>query len=149
MKRFKFRLQRVLELKERAEQERARALGQAREEEQARLTELESAAARLDAAGAAVKETGGGAIPAGTLRNLGLTVEAAQQRLQLAEEEHRGARETAQAEQTRFDGARKDRRAVERLKEKRQGAWHEEDSRGEQKDLDQVAARRWTEGNKS
>lgn len=148
MKRFKFRLQRVLDLKERAEQERARTLGEARVEERARLDEVESAAARRDAAAASVRGSGEQAMPAGTIRNLGLTMEAAQQRLRDAEEEHRGATEVAAEEQSRFDGARKDRRAVERLKEKREDAWHEEDSRGEQRELDQVAARRWTEGNK-
>lgn len=148
MRRFRFPLQRVLQLREQLELERAAALGQAQREEQARREALDQAEERLDRTAEQMRDSAGTITTAGALRNLGLTVNAAQNHLEAAEDQHRAAEETMQAEEERFGEARKDRRVVERLRDRRHEAWTVETSREAQKDQDEIAARRWKEGPK-
>jgi flagellar FliJ protein len=148
MKRFRFPLQRVLQLREQMELERAAALGQAQRDEQARRDAVDQAEARLDRTAEQLREAAGTVTTAGALRNLGLTVDAAQSHLEAVEDQHRAAQEAMETEQERFGEARKERRVVERLRDRRHEAWTFETSREEQKNQDEIAARRWKEGPK-
>jgi flagellar export protein FliJ len=142
MKKFRFRLDRVLQLRARAERERARALGQALRDEEARRRSLEEAAARFDRCGEQIAEKSNGIVHAGTLRNLRLTVKAAADDVEAAVDEHKAAEASVQEEQERFGVARMERRIVERLREQRQEAWNIEASREEQGEIDGVALQR-------
>jgi flagellar export protein FliJ len=141
MKNFVFRLERLFQLRARREREQARSLGQAMRDEQARRDALDEAARVLGRCGEQIAAAGAVA-PAGTLMNLGLTVEAAAKRVEAAAESHRSAAESVASERERFSAARKERRVVERLRERRKGAWQEGRVREEQREHDDLAGRR-------
>lgn len=147
MKRFTFRLERVRELRERAERAQAAVLGAALGDERRRLSGLDDArraleTAREQSAGAA----GARSMPAGALRNLGLARDAAERDVERAAEQAQAASERVHEEQARYGDSRRDLRVVERLKEKRLETWREEASRDEQRTIDGVALRRHQTG---
>lgn len=141
MKPFIFRLQRILALRERAERERARELGHALRDEEARRQAVREAVTRLRRCGEQVSGAEGEVMTAGAMRVLGLTVKAAADELEAAADSHRAAEDTVAAESERFGQARMERRVVERLRERREAAWDEEASRHEQKEIDHLARR--------
>jgi len=144
MKKFRFRLDKVLQLRARLEREQAGVLGRALHDEETRRKALEEACAHLDRCGEQISERTNGIVEAGTLRNLGLAVKAAAGGVQDAEDEHRAAEVSVQEEQEKFSLARMERRIVERLKERRREAWNVEATREEQRECDGVAAQRHT-----
>jgi len=144
--RFVFRLERLLQLRSKAERERAQALGRAMRHEEAQRQALEEAAQRLDRCGEQISGVLGGVAPAGALTNLGLAVEAAARQVDSAADSHREAVGQTDEERERFGQARMERRVVERLKEKRQADWSLEASRTEQKEMDSVAHNRRASG---
>lgn len=141
MKGFVFRLQRVLQLRATKEQERAEVLGLAMRDEQRHRVSVTEASERLARCGDQLMQAGGPAT-AGALRNLGLTVQAALDRVEAAEDSHRSAHDTVKDEQKRFGEARRDRRIIERLREKKKADWDMELSRQEQKEHDGLAQHR-------
>lgn len=143
---FFFRLERVLQLRSKAERERARALAQAMRDEEARRDALAEAAARLGRCGEQIADASGAGSRAGTLRNLGLTVAAAASEVEAAEVSHRAAVDVVEVEQQRFGEARKERRVVERLREQRETAFDQEVSREEQREIDSIAQHRRSTG---
>ncbi len=142
MKGFQFRLDRILDLRAKTEKERARLLRDAMLAEIVRRRSLEEAEARLDRC--ALQIAGAGAIvtTAGTMQNLGLTINAAAGEVEVAETSHQSAEEVVRVEQEMFHEARKDRRVVERLREKRHEEWSVESSRLEQSQLDAISHHR-------
>jgi flagellar FliJ protein len=140
--RFFFRLERILQLRASKEKERARALGGALREEEARRKALEEAAARLDRCGEQIVEATGKTTTAGALRNLNLAVHAAAGEVEAAEDSHRAAEANVDTEREKFGEARTERRVVERLRERRQEAWSVETSRSEQREHDEAARHR-------
>lgn len=142
MKRFSFRLERVLQLREAAEREQARALAdavRAEEEHRARVLEAE---ARLSEARTQFRQTPRELSQAGTLQNLELAIEAlALQQRDLAGN-HEEALARLEAERHQFEQARMARRVIERLREQRREAWGEELSRHEQALSDEVGLQR-------
>lgn len=142
MKGFTFRLERVLQLRSRAERERAQALGQAMREEEVRRQALERASERLGSCGEQIAGVLDGGVPAGALTNLRLAIDAAMRQVDSATTSHQAAVDQTLQERERFSQARVERRVVERLREKRQAAWSEEASRLEQSEVDSVARSR-------
>ncbi len=143
MKRFAFRLERIRELRARAERERAADLGAAmREEHQsaellaAARRELERTGEQAAAAASATPQ------PAGMLRNLNEARDAAEVRVEAASAELEAARERVAQEQERYGEARRELRVVEKLREKRLDAWREDGAREERKETDEVATNR-------
>jgi len=142
MKKFRFRLDRLLALREQAERIEAAALGGAMRDEErererlARATEDEMRAAEQAAAtGASGTQT------AGDRAHLDLIRDAAARAADFAGESVAAARSRTAAAREAFGAKRKDRRTVERLKDQRQAAWHEELGRDERKTMDDVAQR--------
>ncbi|MBK8005960.1 MAG: flagellar export protein FliJ [Gemmatimonadetes bacterium] len=142
MKRFTFRLERLLQLREAAEQERARELASARHEEEARRNDAEEAARRLEEARRQAAESHAGYMQAGTLRNLELSIGALTVQRQAAAQQHEQSLERLEAERQQYEAARRDRRVIERLREQRHAAWGEEYNRWEQGVLDETASTR-------
>ncbi len=142
MKAFRFRLDRLLKLRERSEQERARALGEAMRAEEERRLAVDAAKSRLERIGNQLEGTSTGIHTAGTLRLWRMTAAAAAEHVEHVESSHRDASGEVEKEQERFREARKDRRVVERLRERRAAAWLTDASREEQKDIDDVSLRR-------
>jgi flagellar export protein FliJ len=138
VKRFAFRLERLLQFRTRAERERAQALGLALRAEQDRREARDEAARRLGRVGEQLAGDGVSITSAGALCNLGLTVEAAADRVEAAERCHHESLARVESEQERYGEARKERRIVERLREHRHGIWTEDLKRHEQQELDGV-----------
>ena len=139
MKRFSFRLERLLQFRARAERAQAQVLGQALREEEDRRDAMEEATDRLGRIGEQLAEGRASITSAGTLCNLGLTVKAAVGEIEAAERSHRESLEKVEAEQERYGEARKDRRVVERLREHRQETWTADFKRHEQQEQDGLA----------
>lgn len=142
MKRFRFSLERVLQLRSRAEREQAQKVGHALQAEEERKRALEAAQDQVGRAGEQIAGATSEVATAGALRNLGLTLHAAVQAREQAEQRHEDAKETVREEQERFGEARKERRVVERLREHQQERWTREASRREQAEVDEVAIQR-------
>ena len=142
MKPFTFRLSRILALRTRSERERARDLGLALGAEEVRREELRDAVARLRRFGEQAAGAVGGVTTAGALRTVGLSVRAVAEELESAAESHRVAEATLANEAERFGEARRERRVVERLRDRREAAWNQDASRHEQTEIDRLARRR-------
>jgi flagellar FliJ protein len=143
VKRFAFRLERIRELRERAERERAAALGIAMRAEQESAEGL--ARAHRDqqrARESAAEAAGAQVLPAGTLGNFDLARGAAAIRVEAAGEDLEGARARVDEEQVSYRESRRDLRVIEKLKDKRFEAWREAGAREEQKETDSVALNR-------
>lgn len=142
MKRFVFRLERLLQLREASERERARELGEARREEELRRAAVLAGEARLLDARAQFRTTPPELSQAGTLRNLELAVESLAADLRARSDTHERSLERLEGERRQFEQARIARRVIERLREQRRLAWGEEFSRYEQAVSDETAPRR-------
>jgi flagellar protein FliJ len=144
MKRFSFRLERLLQIREAEEREQARALGLAlREEEACRLRALASEE-RLADARAQYLATPGDLSQAGTLRNLELALGGLEEEFRTLTDTHEASLARLDAERQRFDQARMARRVLERLREQRRDAWETEVARLEQGASDEAAGQRQT-----
>jgi flagellar export protein FliJ len=142
MKRFTFRLDRLLQLREAAERERARLLGEAMRDEEARRQAVRESEERLSEARSQLMGTPTQLSQAGTLRNLVLTVDALAVRSQELTVTHEQSLERLELERHQFEHARMDRRVLERLKAQRREAWGEAYGHWEQGVIDESAALR-------
>lgn len=142
MKRFAFRLERLLQLRESAEQERARELGVALRDEVERRASAMAGEERLADARAQMAATTQGRAQAGTLQNLDLAIGAlARESLALAEQ-HERSLERLEVERRQFEAARMAKRVLERLREQRHEAWNDSYNRWEQAQMDETAGQR-------
>lgn len=139
MKRFAFRLERVLELRQAAEKERARELAQALNEEESEREALRQGLVRLAEARTQLAGSAGSAPRAGTLRNLELSVTLLSRQAEELQTSHERSLERLEAERQHYEQARRDRRVLERLREQRREAWVGEYTRWEQAISDETA----------
>ncbi len=149
MTRFRFRLDRVLQLKQRAERDQARALGAALREEERRRAEQREAEALAARAAEQLAKVGEQPLPAGALANLGLARDVADLGADAARERVEEAGQRVSEERGLYDEKRRDRRSMERLREHRHDEWRLEQSRSEQKESDAVRNERRQEGEPS
>ena len=139
MTRFPFRLDRLLDLRARKEREQGEVLGRALRDETARREALEQAQAQLDHAQQQASPRQGHVSLAGVLRNLGLTVTAAETQRDSSAVSRDEAIQQVDAERERYASAQRDRRVIERLREKRLEDWTREQGRKEQQEMDGLA----------
>jgi flagellar export protein FliJ len=142
MKRFSFRLERLLQLREAAEQERARELGVARRDEAERRADAVAGEERLAEARAQLAETSRGRAQAGTLQNLDLAIGALARESQALADSHERSLERLEIERRQFEQARMAKRVLERLREQRHDAWNDAYTRWEQAQMDETAGQR-------
>jgi len=142
MKRFVFRLERLLQLRESAERERARDLGAALRTEADCRAEALAGEGRLAGARAQLAETSRGVAHAGTLQNLDLAIGALARESKALADQHERSLERLELERRQFEQARMAKRVLERLREQRRGAWNEAYSRWEQGEMDESAGQR-------
>ncbi len=141
MKAFSFRLDRILRLKEEAEGQQARVMGEAARNE-AVLDQI-----CLDQAGYVLKVSDqaaaitGERTNAGKLRTRHLAAMAALRQLEEAERARVVARKLADVERVRLAEAQRERRTLERLKAHQRETWDQELVRDERKTMDEVAGR--------
>ena len=139
MSRFSFRLERILWLRSQAEKERARALGSALRLEDERRRRMDDAHEKLSQVGDQLTAGSAEVRAAGLLHNLGLTMAEAADRVEEATSSHAEAEVKVREEEQHYREARKDRRVLELLRERRHEIWKLESSREEQKDIDSQA----------
>ena len=142
MKSFSFRLDRILKLRETAEQAQARRYGDAARDEAERDRECEDQVAYLDRVGQRLTPKTGERTSAGLLRVLQLTSDAAAAQLADAEQARVEAQARAEAERTELARARIERKTLERLKEQEHIDWREGAEQSDRKDMDEIASRR-------
>jgi flagellar FliJ protein len=141
---FTFRLQRVLELREEAEQAKARAFAEASDDaDQARRRQDAIASLRtlqrqaLDAAAR-------GVITAGELQHLSFLVGALDDRLARASEDVREAERLVADTQAALQAASRDRRVLDRLKERHSERWQEAALQQDRLAMDEIALSQYT-----
>jgi flagellar export protein FliJ len=139
MKRFTFRLERLLQLREAAERAQARLLAQALREEAAHREAVRESELRLAEARAQYAMTPKDLSQAGTLRNLELALDALAEQARGLSLIHEQSLERVETERHGFEQARMARRVIERLREQRREAWGEELVRFEQHESDENA----------
>jgi flagellar export protein FliJ len=132
------RLERLLHLRSAAEREQARELADAIQAEERRRQGSQEASARLERCGQQLLSAAGDVQSAGTLRHLGQAVRTAARDARQAEASHTASTEVLRSEQEKFSEARKERRVVERYRERRQELWDLEAARSEQKRMDEI-----------
>jgi flagellar export protein FliJ len=137
MTRFRFSLQRILDLRASAERLQAMIMQRAAATEGERRVATEESAADLDRVHQQANDIG--AAPAGLWHAYELSAEAARARLEQDADALRDAEALRAEEQERFTDARKARRSLERLREKQVGEWSIAAARAEQADTDEVA----------
>ncbi len=146
---FNFRLQRLLELREAAERQQASALHAAAHQEATERDAAQASEERLDMVEDQLRSSTDEVRAAGLYHVYGLTQDAARQQRDAQDEALRDAEAARTAEEARYQEARMARRAVERLRERREEEWETETGRLEQKDMDEVAQRQTRPGGES
>ena len=141
---FDFRLGRVLDLRRQVEKEKARSVAEARHrsDEARKARENLSEVQRMGRAELAEAHQAGGSI--GHLRNMELVLEAMENQLREAERVSEEADESLVDSMAHYTEAFKARRTLDQLRSRRLEEWKTEESRREQKDMDELAITRHT-----
>ncbi|MDF1504972.1 flagellar export protein FliJ [Roseisolibacter sp. H3M3-2] len=139
---FRFKLQRVLDLRARKERDAATALAAAQAEAEA----AREAQRRLEATRAelAQQATPGAAPSVGALRNLGFLLERLDEQVAGAAEASATAAGAVSAREDALRAAFRDRRTLDRLKEKHEGAWRAGEIAQDRALMDEIALTRFT-----
>jgi flagellar FliJ protein len=141
---FNFRLQRILELREKAEQAKARDLATAQDAADAARRERD-ALADLHASSRAEVDAAHRTEPrVGHLQQLGLVLNALDQRLESAGETMRAANDVVDGAQKLLDAASRDRRVLDRLKVRHTDQWRVDEAHKDRLGMDEVALTRFT-----
>jgi flagellar FliJ protein len=144
MSKFRFKLQKVLELRERLEKESATQLAAARQD-----AELAQQALRhlQDARQQGAEEAGKAAeapIPAGELQQIALMIAQLEQHLDAAEQAAREADARVLDLVSEFEKCVTNRQVIDKLKERQIANWREDEQRSDQRIMDAVALARYT-----
>jgi len=141
---FKFRLQRILELREQAEQAKARELASAQESaEHARRTRDELA--QLHANSRTEVDAAHRSEPrVGHLQQLGLVLQSLDQRLESADETVRAADAVVADAQSLLESAARDRSILDRLKDRHTDQWRVEAAHKDRVGMDEIALARFS-----
>ena len=139
----KFRLQRVLELREQAERARAVALAQAEQGAQAAREEREALRAARDAQAEAAARPGDEAMSVGMLRHARFVLEALDLRIGGADQAVTTAESLVRRAQDELREAFVAKRALELLKEKHVASAHEAERTADRQRMDDIALTRF------
>jgi flagellar protein FliJ len=142
MSAFRFRLQRVLELRERVEQTAAARLAAARDEADAAGRALESLHA-LRAAGVGEIAAAHGARTAGQMQNLTFLIDRLDGRLEAARGASAAADAAVREREGEFTAAFQERRVLDRLRERREEEWRAETGGEDRRRMDEIALSRF------
>lgn len=132
---FRFRLETVRQLRKRAEDERAGDLADAMSDADSAEKEREDVAAVERAGREQLKQMHAGVA---RLQSVQVMLDQLEHHHEQAKEKCREAAEVVRDRQQAFVKAVTDRRAIERLKDRREKAWRQDVVRREQKILDEV-----------
>ncbi len=142
---FKFRLQRVLELREEHEQAKARVLATAQDAADEARRQQESLAAVRANSRAEVEAAHSEAPRVGHLHQLGFVLQSLDQRLLVATETVLTAEHVVQQAQGALTEAARDRRVLDRLKERHAEVWRAEEAQKDRLLMDEIALSRFSQ----
>lgn len=141
---FKFRLQRILELREQHEQAKARELASAQDAAEAAARAQESLASLRADSHAQVQAATQGAPRVGHLHQLGTVLASLDERLVEAGNLCKDADAGVHKAQSMLEEAARDRRVLDRLKERHAGAWRSDEAAKDRVQMDEVALTQFT-----
>ena len=144
MKRSLPRLERLLKLRQQEETVTARELGRAIQDEDEARRARDEASSRVERCAEQVDSSAKERVTsAGVLRNLDLSVRAANAEAEEAEKNHRSTEEKVAAAQDEYSEDRKERRVMERLRDRVRKEKTTDEARREQKESDGLSQLRW------
>jgi len=141
---FRFRLQRILELREKAEQAKARELASAQDAAEAARAERDALADRHAASRAEIDSAQRTEPRVGHLQQLGLVMESLDERLESAGETVRAADELVDDAQKLLAQAARDRRVLDRLKVRHTDEYRAEEAHKDRLGMDEIALSRFS-----
>jgi flagellar FliJ protein len=144
MKKFRFRLQKVLELRERLEKESATKLAEARTQAELAQRERDTIATARDKGVAEAGKAAGTPVSAGELQRIARMIEQFDQHLQVAEEKAGEADARVGGLVVEFEQAFTRRRVMDRLRERHLATWREGEVRVDRSNMDAIALQRHT-----
>ena len=140
---FKFRLQRVLEMRVQTEQDAATRLAAARSEEEAALLERLRLEAASDQGIERAASSAGEQPKIGQLQNLRFLVERLNDEIEFAQQEVDAAAEDVREKLEEYSTAFRDRRMIDKLREKALETHRNEEVQADRKTMDSVALARF------
>ena len=139
---FRFKLQKVLELREQQEKQSAIGLAQARKDAAEANEAREDLQAAREAGRARLAQAHGTGGPVGHLQNLALVVGTVDHHIAAAEDECRKADERVVDSIKEFQQRFQERRTIDKLRSRRLEQWQSEQVKSEQKSMDELAVTR-------
>lgn len=139
---FRFRLQKVLELRERLEQESATRLAAARQEAAEARQAMEALQSARERGVEAAGRTASASTTAGELQRIALLIEHLDEHLAAAENAHREAGDKVNELAAAFERALTERQVIERLRERKLADWRGNEQKRDQALMDAVAVTR-------
>lgn len=144
MSRFSFRLQRVLDLKEKVEQEKASELARAQAQSD-QAQEALAALAAVRAAGAQqLAAAHGSHLTVGQLQNLGFVLGQIDAQVTRASDDADSAASAVRGAQAELTTALQQRRVLDRLRERQLDQWQHAESHADLQAMDDLALTRFT-----
>jgi flagellar FliJ protein len=148
MSRFKFRLQRLLDLRHKKENEAASALGAARNISEVAQQKEQDLEDRRDATRQELLPAAGQTVRVAHLHEVAFLVRALDERVQDAHKASVAAERSVQEKMGELSEAMRDRRVLDRLKGRRTEEWRTEDARQEREVMDAIARDRFVDAKK-
>lgn len=142
MSAFRFRLQTVLDVRQKQETESAAGLARARQDAELARMAREDLEALRDAGRARLMQAHGAGGRVGHLQNLAMVVQSVDDRVNDADDVCRQADERVVESVKAFHQAFQERRSIDQLKTRRMEEWHSQQNKTEQKTMDEVALTR-------
>jgi len=140
---FRFGLQRVLELREEKEKAAATALGEAQQRADAARAAAEQIAAVRSASAAELAAVHGAPRPVGELRQLAFVLDQLDRRVAAAEQAAAERDAEVTQHQDHLTAAFRDRRVLDRLKERHLDAWRVSEVQQDRQTMDAIALTRF------
>lgn len=140
---FRFRLQRLLDLREKREQELARQLASAQRDANAEAAQRDALATLRDASAAHVAAQAAGQATVGELASLQYTVSQLGEHVEAAAQRTDAAQEIVAARSAELSGAVQDRQVLDRLRDRRLEQQRAADQHAERSQMDAVALSRF------
>jgi flagellar FliJ protein len=140
---FRFRLQKVLDLRERLERESATALAAARNEAAEARQAMEALQHARERGVVEAGRTASASATAGELQRIALLIEHLDEHLAVAESAHREAGDKVNDLAAAFERALTERQVIERLRERKLADWRGNEDKRDQALMDAVAVTRY------
>jgi flagellar FliJ protein len=148
MSRFKFRLQRLLDLRHKKEQEAASAVAAARNAAEAATRHEADLTQRRDSTRQELLPAEGQTVRVAELHEIAFLVRVLDDRVKDARKASVAAERSVQEKLGELGEAMRDRRILDRLKDRRSEEWRTEDARQEREVMDAIARDRFADSKK-